>query len=58
MFYRDNRVILAECDDCGHATTLVRGKAEGWKEQPLDRRVQCPRCARTDRVRNPTPRRR
>ena len=52
MFYRTNRVILAECDGCGHATTLVRGHVEGWKEQTLDLRVHCPRCARTDRVRN------
>jgi len=58
MFYRSNRVILAECDGCGHATTLVRGKSEGWKEQRLDKRVHCPRCARTDRVRGIAHRRR
>lgn len=58
MFYRSNRVILAECDGCGHATTLGRGKTKGWTEQRLDKRVHCPRCARTDRVHNHAHRRR
>ncbi len=58
MFYRSNRVILAECDGCGHATTLEMGKIEGWKEQRLDKRVHCPRCARTYRVRDPAHHRR
>ncbi len=56
MFYRSNRVILAECDGCGHTTTLVRRKVEGWRQLPRGG-VHCPRCARADRVRDTARRR-
>jgi len=53
VLFRGNHIVLAECDRCGHATTLAYRRTEGWQEVPGGRQAQCPRCARTGRVRDP-----
>ena len=58
MWFRGNRIVLAECDRCGHATTLVYRHTEGWREATGGQEVHCPRCARTARIRDPKRRRR